>query len=145
MPPEKPLRRRSHTDLTTRERMGGDVMSTDLAGRITGLAAQIEERLTEDETTAKARPKSPASWFQPGPGVGEWTLRNNRAIVESPAGSHRLRRRLPHPSNRVPTFARNDPARVLRRVAVTRELVAAILAEPHDWNPATSSTPAPRP
>ena len=32
-------------------------------------------------------------------------------------------------------IARNDPARVLRRVAVTRELVAAILAEPHDWIP----------
>ena len=59
-------------------------VTTDPTTRIPELAAQIEERLTEDETTANA--------------------------------AH---------------IARNDPARVLRRVTATRELVAAILALPH--------------
>ncbi len=105
-------------------------MTTDL----TTLAAQIEELLTEDETTAKAATEVAGQWFQPGPGVGEWTLRNNRAIVESPAGIIAFDEGCPTREQGA-HIARNDPARVLRRVAVTRELVAAILAEPHDWNP----------
>ena len=102
-------------------------MTTDL----TTLAAQIEERLTEDETTAHAATETAGQWFQPGPGAGEWTLRNNRAIVESPAGIIVFDEGCPTDAQGA-HIARNDPAGVLRRVAVTRELVAAILAEPHD-------------
>ena len=109
-------------------------MTTDLAGRIAELAAQIEERLTEDETTAKAV-------------FDAAKLFSNEPQRQGPLG-HRVfdgsgivvthDRSVTLPSDVATHIARNDPARVLRRVAVTRELVAAILAEPHDHarNPA---------
>lgn len=106
-------------------------MTTDLAGRIAELAAQIEERLTEDETTAKAV-------------FDAAKLFSNEPQRQGPLG-HRVfdgsgivvthDRSVTLPPDVATHIARNDPARVLRRVAVTRELVAAILAEPHDWIP----------
>ncbi len=108
-------------------------MTTDL----TTLAAQIEERLTEDETTAAAAgDSSGGDWFTAQGGLdmdpdeqnvmyaGPSTL-GYPGLWEYPVAEKLTTGTAEH-------IARNDPARVLRRVAVTRELVAAILAEPHD-------------
>ncbi len=102
----------------------------------TTLAAQIEERLTEGETTANAAILAGAgTWTQ---GISMFDSNVVRPEDASVAGDDLFIDRggdndiaLGHAIH----IARNDPARVLRRVAVTRELVAAILAEPHDWNP----------
>ena len=88
-------------------------MTTDLTTRIAELTAAIEELLSGDELTATV-----------AAGAAEascWLL----AEQSNDAAYTAFRAHI----------ARNDPARVLRRVAATRSLVAAIQAEQHDWNP----------
>ena len=93
-------------------------MITDL----TTLAAQIEARLTEDETAAAAAALcaeiKDGRWFDEEDEITDGDGLRLATINSFAVTTH---------------IARNDPARVLRRVAVTRELVAAILARPHVW------------
>ena len=90
----------------------------------TTLAAQIEARLTEDGAAAAAAALcaeiKDGRWFDEEDEITDGDGLRLATINSFAVTTH---------------IARNDPARVLRRVAVTRELVAAILAEPHDWNP----------
>ena len=89
-------------------------MTTDLTTRIAELTAAIEARLSGDELTATV-----------AAGAAEascWLL----AEQSNDAAYTAFRAHI----------ARNDPARILRRVAATRSLIAAILAEHHDWNAA---------
>ena len=86
-------------------------MSTDLAGRITGLAAAINARLKEDEARA---------WAIHDVGKCDALLyEDNMAAAAADT----------------PNCDCGHPASTLRQVAATRSLVAAILAEPHNWNP----------
>ena len=97
-------------------------MSTDLAVRITGLAAAIGKHLDKDERTAKAAAKANPDgeeWYaDPDPevwGVGGGTpvLRADGNGLAMAIGSYVADH-----------IARHDPARVLRNVKATREFVA---------------------
>ena len=83
-------------------------MTTDLAGRIAELAAQIEARLTEDA-------------------AGSWSVHDvatcDALLYEEDMAAA---------AADTPECDCGYPARVLRCVKATRELVAVILAEPHD-------------
>jgi hypothetical protein len=109
------------------------------------MASSIAAHLAEDEAMAKAAALSGEIF-----GIGrqyapEWTTRDpsgwepdederQPSYVRSDAGMVVFDEGSPTP-DQAEHIARNDPARVLRRVKATRELVAAILAEPHDWIP----------
>jgi hypothetical protein len=104
-------------------------VTTDLTARIAELAAQIEAALAEDEAVALAtigindaaamrNGKPPPRWVPDGSGIRS---EDRYAIVR--VGKTWARER--------DYITRNDPARVLRRVKATRDLVAAILAEGH--------------
>ena len=106
-------------------------MSEDLTTRIAGLAAAIEERLGEDETTAHAAAgpvEGGTHWHITRQGTLDSRAISGDTSVGCPDGCHPSDAQNAH-------VARNDPARVLRRVAVTRSLVGTILAESHDWIP----------
>ena len=99
----------------------------DLTATVAELTALIEARLAEDETTALATINvndrarmimgtPPPRWVPDGSGI-----RSEDGIVRvghtwAPERAH---------------IIRNDPARTLRRVKATRDLVAAITAEQH--------------
>lgn len=106
---------------------------TDLTARVAELAALIEANLTGDEATALAtigineragmiRGTPPPRWV---PDEGSGIRSEDRYSILRVR--HTWVRERDH-------IVRNDPARVLRRVRATRELVAAILAERHDYN-----------
>jgi uncharacterized protein DUF6221 len=101
-------------------------VSTDLTARVAELAASVEGQLALDEATARA-----AIWDEdaPWPGRweadGDWALKTyNGWVLAASAAGEFAPGLLPH-------VARNDPARVLRRVKAVRDLLAEILAEPH--------------
>jgi Family of unknown function (DUF6221) len=100
-------------------------MAIDLTARIAGLASLIEQQLAEDEAAAKVATDGP--WEIDGMSI--------RGTDRSYHGGRRnailvVRHTWPQEAAHI---ARNDPARVLRRVKATRELVAAILAEQHEY------------
>jgi hypothetical protein len=123
--------------------MGARAVTTDLTTRIAGLASLIGQRLTEDEAAAKAATIREGRTLQVP--VPNWTrcrsgdvydeddspgaavFGDDDEVIVYDEGS-------PSPAQ-ADHIARHDPARVLRRVKATRELVAAIIAEPHDWIP----------
>jgi hypothetical protein len=107
-------------------------MSEDLTARVAQLAAAIEAQLAEDEAVALAtiglddrvrmrRGTPPPRWVE-----DDWGIRS-----EDRHGILRVRHTWARERAHI---TRNDPARVLRRVKATRDLVAVILSEPHDWN-----------
>lgn len=113
--------------------MGTDVMSEDLTARVAELAAAIEAKLAEDEAVALAtidindrvrmrRGTPPPRWVE-----DDWGIRS-----EDKYGILRVKHTW---ASERAHITRNDPARVLRRVKATRDLVADILAEPHDYIP----------
>jgi hypothetical protein len=105
-------------------------VTTDLTVRIAELAGRIEAALVEDEARSLAAgdDDKARSWAE---GIGGYPVLGY--LVDDGWG-----RTVAGPS--APTeaqtrhIARNDPARVLRRVKAARELAAAILAERHDYN-----------
>jgi Family of unknown function (DUF6221) len=109
-------------------------VTEDLAARVAELAAAIEAGLAEDEAVALATiginerasmlaGQPPPRWV-PEPGGSGIRSEDRYGIL-----------RVKHTwANERAHIVRNDPARVLRRVKATRDLVAAILAERHDYN-----------
>jgi hypothetical protein len=104
-----------------------------------GIAAFLAARLDEDEATAKAATEAEGQWFAPGPGAGEWSVRNNRAIVDCPAGVIAFDEGCPT-DTQAAHIARHDPARVLRSVAAVRIILAAcqhagpwVAYTPEEW------------
>lgn len=95
---------------------------TDLAARIAETAAFIEAQLREDESWANvALEVDGTGKWQPGP---HFTVADSRQVrLEATDGATAIH------------AARHDPARALAGVKATRDLVAAIMAERHDWNP----------
>jgi hypothetical protein len=107
-------------------------VTTDLTSRIAELASLIGGRLEEDEAVAHEAAAQ---------GTAEWSALPRSGRIVDGSGevvvywiSHRDPEDKPSPQEAA-HIARNDPARVLRRVTATRDLIAAILAEPHDWIP----------
>lgn len=97
-------------------------MTSDLTSRIAELAALIGKRLDEDEDLAQDLARS-----YPGP----WSV-DSSWVYDAGGGT------VVHDEyhwSALPYIARNDPARRLRDVKATRDLVAAIVAEQHDYNP----------
>lgn len=103
----------------------------DLTARIAGLAALIEKNLAEDEALALTAGDSDEgrSWTE---GIGGYP--NLGYLVDDGWGRTVV---CPSAPSEAQThyIARNDPARALCRVRATRELVAAITAEIHDYIP----------
>lgn len=105
-------------------------MTTDLTTRVAELAVRIEQNLAEDEAAALAvhgDDETAGSWEEGKGGYPVTPLVDDGwgvTIVHGPATSDAVAAHI----------ARNDPARALRRVRATRDLVAAILAERHDYN-----------
>jgi hypothetical protein len=104
---------------------------TDLTARVAELAASIEANLAEDEAIALAPfgdDETARSWISDKGGYPDAL-----PLVED--GWHRVivygRATTPAVAAHV---ARNDPVRRLRDVKAARDLVAAILAERHDYN-----------
>ena len=120
-------------------------MSTDLTSRVAELAASIEANLAEDETTAREGQPDPADprtgkWtaygHQPGPADRRQDRRVQMVGTETPETGWTVCEvgQFDHAAPIAAHIARNDPARRLRDVKATRDLVAAILAERHDYN-----------
>jgi hypothetical protein len=95
---------------------------------IANIASSIAAHLAEDEAAAKEAARDEcAEWRRSYPNPGMYTGTTDItdvtltivARVGTPVAGH---------------IARQDPARTLRRVKATRDLVAVILSEPHDWN-----------
>jgi Family of unknown function (DUF6221) len=105
-------------------------VSGDLTARVAELAALIAANLAVDEAAALATSgddETARSWDDGQGGYPVTPLVDDgwgRTIVHGHATSPTVAAHI----------ARNDPARRLRDVRATRDLVAAILAEPHDWN-----------
>jgi hypothetical protein len=102
----------------------------DRAAAITALTATLNLRLSEDEAWAKRA--------TPGP----WHIPEHDPLfycVDSPDGSGRIctfgDRAAGDDVNNSLHIARHDPARVLRDVQAKRDLLAAILREPHTFIP----------
>jgi hypothetical protein len=110
------------------------VSEDDLTVRVAGLAAVIEQQLAKDEAAADdAGSAKSASSAEPRVTHGPWLAANSLLMALQPDGvyddiaeviNYGLDPVLVH-------AARQDPARVLRRVKATRDLVADILGEPH--------------
>jgi Family of unknown function (DUF6221) len=106
-------------------------VSDDLTARVAELAAAIEAALAEDEAIALAtidindrvrmRRGEPTPRWVPEPGGSGIRSEDRYGILRV---RHTWARERDH-------ITRNDPARVLRRVKATHNLVAAILAEGH--------------
>lgn len=105
----------------------------NLAARMAETAAFIERELSEDERVALAtigineragmrRGIPPPRWVE-----DDWGIRSEDRYGVLRV-KHTWARERAH-------IIRHDPARVLRRVRATRDLVAAILAEKHDYVP----------
>lgn len=107
-------------------------MSEDLTARVAELAASIEARLAEDEAVALAP-------FGDDETARSWTADIGGYPDALPLVDDGWHRTIVYGHATTPAvaahIARNDPARVLRRVKATRDLVADILAEPHDYIP----------
>lgn len=104
-------------------------MSTDLCGAIDALAEFNRARLDEDEAAAKAA------------GSGTWLLRSHpsESVVIHELGGGSVVYDEGSPSEgEAAHITRQDPARILRDVQAKRDLITAILAEPHDYNPCDS-------
>jgi hypothetical protein len=108
-------------------------VSEDLTARVAGLAAAIEASLTEDEAAALAtigiNERASMLRGQPPP---RWVPEPDGSGIRSEDRYGILRVKHTWASERA-HIIRNDPARVLRRVKATRDLVAAILAEGHQY------------
>jgi Family of unknown function (DUF6221) len=103
----------------------------DLTTRVAEFAASIKAHLAEDEAVANAL--DGATW-RAGTDVGD---EYNIAVVLEGADWQIARcgiEKLADGELKAAHIARQDPARTLRRVKATRDLVAAILAERHDYN-----------
>lgn len=102
-------------------------MTADLTAHVAELAAVIGRHLAEDGV-AKVAVARDGTWAAEVPGMGsQWAVRRVSEPGRYIAGGMRID--IAH------HIARNDPDRVLRRVKATRDLVAVILAEQHDYNP----------
>jgi hypothetical protein len=109
-------------------------VTTDLTARVAELATAIEADLAEDEAVAlstidindRVRMRSgapPPRWVaEPGGSIRSADRYSILRVTHTWTGER-------------DHIIRNDPARVLRRVKATRDLVAAILAEKHDYIP----------
>jgi hypothetical protein len=86
------------------------------------IAAFASARLDEVEAVAKAATEAAGQWFEPGPGAGEWSVRNNRAIVECPTGIIAFDEGCPTDAQAA-HIARHDPARALREVEAGRAIL----------------------
>ena len=110
------------------------IADADLAARITETAALIERELGEDERIALAtidindqvrmRRGEPAPRWVAGDG-SDIRSDDRYGILRV---KHTWARERDH-------IIRHDPARALRHVSATRELVAEILAEEHEYEP----------
>lgn len=121
---------------------------SDLTARITGLTEAIEAQLADDEAAAKA---ASSEHLCPDARAGQWQHVGIRHVrydngagetmhaVDVTGGPGLWYEQIwvkGDPDSAVTIhIARQDPASTLRRVKATRDLVAAIIAEPHDWNP----------
>jgi hypothetical protein len=126
----------------------GDAVSGDLTARVAGLAAAIEAGLAEDEAAAKAWERAP--WPEPGESAMHWRPVGKRCVRYDNGRDEPLQAidvsgrvalyaeaiwvKWDATGERAVHVARNDPARALRHVKATRDLVAEILAERHDYN-----------
>jgi len=114
----------------------GERATENRVAAIGALTATLNAGLAEDEAVAKAAILSgDGMWTQ---GVSMFDPSVVRAEDASVAGDDLFIDRggdndigLPHAVH----IARHDPARVLRDVKAGRDLLAAILAERHDYNP----------
>jgi hypothetical protein len=109
-------------------------VTTDLTARIAELAASIEADVAEDEAVARSvTERQPYDeWDAVGAGdVDDVALSNWRVVGIAIPGLKRADS--PAARSVMQHIARNDPARTLRRVKATRDLVAEILAEQHEY------------
>ena len=95
-------------------------VTTDLTTRVAELAATIGDHLNTDERTAHAAITAKGQWYQDG--SGEWAV-DGTSIRDSSGGYIVFDEGCPT-SEQFEHIARQDPARTLRHVAATRELVA---------------------
>ena len=106
-------------------------MSGDLTARVAELTAAIEAHLAEDEATALAP-------FGDDETARSWTADRGGHPDALPLVDDGWHRTIVYGHATTPAvaahIARNDPARRLRDVKATRDLLAAILAEQHDYN-----------
>jgi len=123
-------------------------VSEDLTARVAELAAAIEAHLAEDEAAALAWDDAP--WLYAGTEATSWRPVGKREVFYDNGRSETvqvidvsgaaslwteaIQVKWDTDGSRVKHIARNDPARVLRRVKATRDLVAEILAEPHYYD-----------
>lgn len=121
-------------------------MTADLAARIAETAAFIEASLAADEAATLA-------WRSPpwGEDATRWKVvgqreprydngRRETLTVIDVSGrdlnwAEAVQVCWDSNGERAVHIARNDPARALRRVKAVRDMVAAVLAEPHDYIP----------
>jgi hypothetical protein len=124
------------------------VVSEDLTARVAEMATLIDDHTVEDEEAARAWERAP--WPERGEDAMHWKRVGARHLrYDNGAGeavqavdvsgrpalyAEAIWVKWDTTGERAEHIARNDPARVLRRVKATRDLVAAILSEPHDWN-----------
>lgn len=115
-------------------------MTTDLTARVAELASLIAANLAEDEATALACADNDGNlgWRDSRvmASLGDHTIRTTGSrpvarIRESDSRGDESVPRILSPDAAAAHIARNDPARRLRDVKATRDLVAAILAEGH--------------
>lgn len=111
------------------------------AAAIEALVASLNAGLDEDEAAAKAADPGPWEVGERGgqdamvwirekdsPGIDNVGLTYRQSVFTAQVSNKtRFRQNARH-------IARQDPARTLRDVAAKRELIAAALAERHDWN-----------
>ena len=118
-------------------------MSENLAARIAALAMLIATRLDADEAAARACADNDGNLgWRDSPvqaSLGDHTIRTTGSrpvarIRETDSRGDEGTPRILSPDAVAAHIVRNDPARRLRRVRATRDLVAAILAERHDYN-----------
>lgn len=106
-------------------------MDEDLAARVAELAAAVEAKLANDEAVALAP-------FGDDETARSWTADKGGHPGALPLVDDGRGRTIVYGHATTPAvaahIARHDPARALRRVKATRDLVAAILAEKHDYN-----------
>jgi hypothetical protein len=100
-------------------------VSGDLTARVAGLAAAIEAHLAEDEIVAQAAAHRGAWWRQVDPGRFPGQIETGQAVVVYDEGEPT--------GEQAAHIARNDPARAFRRIKVTRDLAAGIMAEQHEY------------